>query len=215
MEKGLSVILENNSALCGKLARIIRAKGHADAHARVEAWVRCMICKAHEPALDMSLPPALNKVWHLALLQTREYAALCADIGGIFVHHSTNAEDQNAVERVETLRKTYFSLFGKPAPTDGFWSVPTKKRTRAQTEDDDDDPRGKSIIYLKWNGDIAAFLVKFDYTLAKLKDMIHRKTGVEPRQQYLFYKSRFISSKSEFTLSQLGIGALDAIVMLN
>lgn len=62
----------------------------------------------------------IDKVWHLALLRTREYQQEC---GATFFHHSPDDTDvwsKTRRERYATTLKTYVQLFGKE-PDVVYW----------------------------------------------------------------------------------------------
>jgi hypothetical protein len=59
-----------------------------------------------------SPPPVLDKVWHVALLYTREYQTLC---GNNFIHHSPAGEFDRPEVKLKRYRETqeaYKELFG-------------------------------------------------------------------------------------------------------
>lgn len=89
----------------------------------------------------MSLPPLLDDAWHFAILQTREYAALCTDMGGLFLHHSTLSEQDSLTlkhARCEALARAYASAFGQAVPSTAHWQLEQaaepKKRAREEEQ---------------------------------------------------------------------------------
>ena len=85
---------------------------------------RALTCKGeHEDPMSLSLPPLLDQLWHVALLNTEEYACFCDESFGHFIHHTTMTDadlvrDKNA--RVDSTVKMYRSLF-ETEPIAEFW----------------------------------------------------------------------------------------------
>jgi hypothetical protein len=52
------------------------------------------------------LPPVLDAIWHEAVLNTKAYYQLCFYLRGVFIHHETNSEQDNNVERISRIDHT-------------------------------------------------------------------------------------------------------------
>lgn len=64
--------------------------GSDDVDARIEELLKYLNMAIHE-AGDIPFTAEIDEVWHYWILETKEYAALCAKLhGGQFLHHSSN-----------------------------------------------------------------------------------------------------------------------------
>ena len=85
---------------------------------------RALTCKGeHEDPMSLSLPPLLDQLWHVALLNTEKYAQFCEESFGHFIHHTTLTDadsvgDKN--KRVDATVKMYRFLFDSQ-PIAEFW----------------------------------------------------------------------------------------------
>ncbi len=93
-----------------------------DAVALLTEVVRFVNLAAHASAeLARSLTPSesVDRAWHELILCTREYAALCVDTFGNFVHHDPGGTDDLNRQRFRDTMRLYNLWFGPPAAR--FW----------------------------------------------------------------------------------------------
>lgn len=89
--------------LCGRL-------GYDHDEAR-NAWIELLrfltVCSKSERSLAPS--KRIDEIWHEVILYTREYATICSEVCGHFIHHIPTAErDPEAYERTLASLKTAF-----------------------------------------------------------------------------------------------------------
>lgn len=74
------------------------------------------LCIAY-PDLPMPTPLKLDDLWHTHILFTQDYAAMCASIGGTFIHHNPFVDGESCDQAdLALLKELYGEAFGGEAP---------------------------------------------------------------------------------------------------
>lgn len=137
-------------------------------------------------ALDESggLPPLLDAVWHEVVLNTRYYSAICQRLRGTFVHHSTASEVDDDIVRFSHVDKTVIDYRKR------FRCEPPSKAWHNDNEAVIEVTRCPlSTLYVKGiNGSVTTCTGLSPLTtVAQLKAMVQRKTGIHVDQQRLIF----------------------------
>ena len=92
--------------------RVERVLGRTDAERAIDAYQQFMELKKNLEDFDaqvLSPPAAIDKVWHLHVLDTRAYAADCQSLCGRMIHHDIDG-GQDAAARDKRIASTKMAL---------------------------------------------------------------------------------------------------------
>ena len=92
--------------------RVERVLGHTEAERAIDAYRQFMELKKNLKDFDaqvLSPPAAIDKVWHLHVLDTRAYAADCQSLCGRMIHHDIDG-GQDAAARDKRIASTKMAL---------------------------------------------------------------------------------------------------------
>lgn len=181
--------------LFGEVRRQLGKQGFLPATASEEEWtsVFCEFLRflsVKDLKTDGGLPARLDEVWHACILNTRHYYALCMKLRGCFIHHTTESERDDPVERLSRVDQTVLGYRKR------YLEEPQQTDVEKQGEEAAVEPPLKSIatylpypIFVKditgktWN-----VIVKENWTIQEVKEAIHLKVGdVPPGHQRLIY----------------------------
>jgi len=86
-------------------------------------YKRYLALKREVPDLEISPSPLVDKVWHMHILDTRQYMKDCDYLFGSYMHHNPSfdpdEEEQHGMAyRYTKTLEAYEKVFGKPAPLD-------------------------------------------------------------------------------------------------
>jgi hypothetical protein len=88
-------------------------------------YKRFLTMKKNFPKLELSPSPMVDEVWHLHILDTRQYMKDCDRIFGNYIHHSpsfgdSEEEKHHMGDRYEETLRIYEQLF-KESPPEWIW----------------------------------------------------------------------------------------------
>jgi len=91
------------------------------AWASIVEYKRFLLLKSKFPKLELSPAPLVDQVWHMHILDTRQYMKDCERIFGSYMHHSPSFdpdedEKQEMGDRYSKTLELYEDIFGEPAP---------------------------------------------------------------------------------------------------
>lgn len=126
------------------------------------------------------LPPELDAIWHAAILNTEQYALLCHDLQGRFIHHSTMSDsdsDLDKLDRRDRLVHAYRKRF-REEPDDALWAndvtIPP--------------PEGEYQIFVKMlDGRTRTMSIRATDTILKIKQQIYQWARIPICEQRLIY----------------------------
>jgi hypothetical protein len=180
---------------------------------------RALYCKSRAAApMSLSIPPRLDAVWHELILNTEDYAAVCATLGRT-VNHTTRsaadaAKDKNM--RIQRLKAAYEKVYGAVKSYDDLWwrgekeveaEVAPQTKKRARAEEDIDVPF--EVALKSTSGKTHTVVVRPSTTVWELKCFWQDKEGTLPDQQDLIFAGRRLDEK--LTLGAYNIKELCAI----
>lgn len=126
------------------------------------------------------LPPELDAIWHAAILNTEQYAALCHDLQGRFIHHSTMSDldsDQDKWNRRDRLVHAYRKRF-REEPDEAIWANDVNIPP----------PEGDYQIFVKMlDGRTRTMSILATDTILKIKEQINRWAGIPVCDQRLIF----------------------------
>jgi hypothetical protein len=82
---------------------------------------RYLVLRSKHPSHSLPITKPLDELWHLFLLDTREYSAFCETLGRGFIHHvpgDPSHSDAANVEGYRELLKLYEQVFSESPPAD-------------------------------------------------------------------------------------------------
>ncbi|MDB4884191.1 MAG: hypothetical protein JWL95_2957 [Gemmatimonadetes bacterium] len=80
-----------------------------------------LLCSKLDRGGTLPTPKVLDRMWHVFLLHTREYAAFCDALGYGFIHHVPSEETQPRLEALERYRELLYRYeveFHEPPPAE-------------------------------------------------------------------------------------------------
>jgi len=84
-------------------------------------YKRFLTMRKHFPKIEIAPSPLVDEVWHMHILDTRQYMKDCDQLFGSYLHHapsfgSSKQEKQEMGDRYTKTLQVYESLFKEPAP---------------------------------------------------------------------------------------------------
>lgn len=162
-------------------------------------------CLAIIPEKNVSMPASLDQVWHAALLETREYAALCAHLGhpeGI-PHSTAGASDfpEELEYRRRNLAQMYAKRYDEALPAELFYPEelpllgirrqPARACKRAKYAE-----KPTHQLFVKgFTGKTMVFHVTDDVRGLDLKQMVYKKIGISVCKQRLIFAGKQLDDK--------------------
>lgn len=183
-DKGLSLIARKFSALWLEVGTALGLDVDAN-HVMVREFLRALSVKD----LDApgGLPPKLDAVWHAVIINTRDYAALCHELRGQFIHHTTISARDDHIERqsridhtIHAYRKRY-----REEPLAEWWETETDELK------DEGRDNGYQIFVKNLNGKALTFRIPNRPTMVYwLMLAIQDKIGVCATEQRLIFAGK-------------------------
>jgi hypothetical protein len=90
---------------------------------------RYLVLRSKHPDDALPITKPLDELWHLFLLDTREYSAFCDTLGRGFIHHVPGDPSRSAAtsaERYRELLALYETVFRESPPPDVWPPIGTK-----------------------------------------------------------------------------------------
>jgi len=194
----ITQLVAGNQELAKEVAEQMRQQGHADPDGIVRDLFACLLCKQRFPDRVMVLPAVLELAWRAAVLQTRDYAKLCSNMGGLFIHHYRGALDGKREYMLELI-KTHFELFnGTLSTTGAHWALPAEPTpVVAAGASGNTLPRhGEyvTIILEDGKGNTSSFNIILDGVteVIQIQERIARVTGLQSTEQRLWFGRRML-----------------------
>jgi len=99
-------------------------------------YKRFLTLKKKFPNLEISPSPLVDKVWHMHILDTRQYMEDCDNIFGSYMHHAPSfnpdeEEQHTMADRFRVTLDAYEKVFGKPAPENIWPRIPSQEQINA------------------------------------------------------------------------------------
>jgi len=121
--------------------KLLKEESQSFPHASV-AWSaiveykRFLLLKRKFPDLEISPSPLVDKIWHMHILDTRQYMKDCDYIFGSYVHHnpSFEADEEEQLVMADRYSKTleaYRLIFRINAPENIWPRIPTSEQVSA------------------------------------------------------------------------------------
>jgi len=121
--------------------KLLREESLSFPHAPI-AWSsiveykRFLAIKKNYPDLEIAPSPLVDKVWHMHILDTKQYMKDCDYIFGSYMHHepSFDPDEKEQVEMAKRYRITldaYEKIFGMTAPSNIWPTIPSMEEINA------------------------------------------------------------------------------------
>jgi hypothetical protein len=106
------------------------------AWAAIVEYKRFLALKQKFPSEDFAPSPLIDEVWHMHILDTKQYMRDCNLILGEYMHHapSFDPDEEEQGEMIDRYHKTlalYKELFGVPAPELIWARIPNREQLNA------------------------------------------------------------------------------------
>jgi len=120
------------------LARYRREYGFSQAvandHRRELVRFLALCATARQYGGSYGMMGAIDKLWHMFIIFTREYARFCEEVAGAFLHHIPEADGvatQGTINRYLAFLKDYRTVY-REEPPPAYW--PNPKRSPHNTD---------------------------------------------------------------------------------
>jgi hypothetical protein len=148
---------------------------------------RLLCCKAKSPTLQLSFPPRLDSAWHQLILNTEDYASVCASIGKT-IHHSTKTTFDLA--KCERLIKLYKEAYPEASHTCEWWEFDRDEKRAVKRERDEAESDVYSIFLKSPHGNSMPVVVSPETRVETLKRTWQKVKGIEPCFQRMVFAGR-------------------------
>ncbi len=166
---------------------------------------RVLVCKARTVD-DLGVPAKIDRAWHLAVLNTKEYRSYCFLHFDKVVDHSTNTDKATLPARIQKTKEVYLKLF-KVSPRSFAWSdeepanPPPKEEPFIIPSVKEEE---KALIYVKTlTGTTMPFTVTLSITVLQLMQLIASYNNYSVESQRLIFAGKQLEEHR--TLESCGI----------
>ncbi len=167
---------------------------------------RVLVCKARTEGDDLGVPVKIDRAWHLAVLNTKEYRSYCFLHFNKVIQHSTNTDKATLPARIQKTKEIYLKLF-KVNPRSFAWSDEEPTNPSSKEEPfiiPSVKKEEKALIYVRTlTGTTMPFTVTLSITVLQLMQWISSFHNYTVGSQRLIFEGKQLEEHR--TLESCGI----------